>query len=287
MSQLSLGRIGIWSGEVRYGDAGAGRDAAAAVESLGFGALWMPGGIDDRVLDDLSGLLDATRTMPLCTGILNIWKLSPADVGAWWAGRSDADRARLMLGLGVSHGPAIGAAYGRPIETMAAYLDRLDAAGVPADRRCLAALGPKMLDLAAARTAGAHPYLVPPEHIALARARMGPDALIATEVGVVLESDPARARAIARAGIALYLQFPNYANNWRRLGFGEEDIATASDRLIDALFAWGSIERIAARIGEYLAAGADHVCVQVVRGAYGDHPAPPLDAWRRLAEALL
>lgn len=287
MAKPPLGRIGIWSGELRYGDPAAGQDAAAELEALGFGALWVPGGIDEGVLDDVARLLAATAKVTLCTGILNIWKIRPADVGSWWEARSEANRARLMLGLGVSHGPAIGPAYRRPLATMSAYLDGLDQASVPADHRCLAALGPKMLDLAAARTAGAHPYLVPPEHIALARARMGPEALIATEVGVVLETDPGRARDIARRAVSMYLAFPNYANNWRRLGFGEDDIAAASDRLIDALFAWGTVDRIKLRLEEYLDAGADHVCVQVVRGAFGENRAPPVEEWRRLAEALL
>ena len=166
------------------------------------------------------------------------------------------------------------------------YLDRLSAEGLPADRLCLAALGPKMLELARDRTAGAHPYLVTPEHTAQARSVLGPGKLLAPEQGVILERDPERARAMARKALAQYQQRPNYANNWRRLGFSEDDIANMSDRLVDALFAWGGVEQIAERVKAHLSAGADHVCLQVISGAGVDvNAARP--AWRTLAAALL
>jgi probable F420-dependent oxidoreductase len=270
--------------ELRFGDRAQAFEAAAELEELGYGALWFPGGVGGDVLGDLAGLIAATRRATIATGILNIWKHEPAEIGAWWASRSETDHARIMLGLGVSHGPLIGESYGKPLDVMERYLDGLDAAGVPAERRCLAALGPKMLDLAAARSAGAHPYLVPPEHTARARERMGPDALLAPEVGVVLETDPGRAREVARQGLANYLRLPNYLNSWRRLGFSEEDVA-GSDRLIDALFAWGALEQVAARVREHLDAGADHVCLQVIRGT--PDPSFPREAWRELAGAVL
>jgi probable F420-dependent oxidoreductase len=281
-----LGPIGIWSLELRFGDRGEAHEAAAELDQLGYGALWIPGGVGGDVLGDVAGLLAAAPRAAIATGILNIWKHEPADIGAWWAGRSPADHARVMLGLGVSHGPIIGEAYAKPLEAMSRYLDGLDAAGVPEERRCLAALGPKMLDLSAARSAGAHPYLVPATHTAQARERLGADALLAPEVGVVLETDPGRAREIARQALANYLRLPNYLNSWRRLGFSEEDVQ-GSDRLIDALFAWGSLEQIAARVREHLDAGADHVCLQVVSAPSGSGIAFPRQAWRELAQALL
>jgi probable F420-dependent oxidoreductase len=282
-----LGRIGLWSGEIRFGDRGQAVAAAAEIEALGYGALWIPGGIGGPILADVEALLGATRRLPIATGIINVWKHEPAEVGAWWLARSAADQARLMLGLGISHAPLIGEAYARPIATMTTYLDGLAAAGLPPERLCLAALGPRMLDLARDRTAGAHPYLVPPEHTAFARERLGPSALLAPEVGVILVADPGRAREIARAGLASYMKLPNYVNNWRRMGYSEADVTGPSDRLLDALFAWGSPEQIAVKVRDHLAAGADHVCLQVVRGPIGADTRPPLEAWRALAEVLL
>lgn len=281
-----LGRIGIWSMELRFGDPVEAGRAAAVLEGLGFGAIWVPGAIDDRILADVDRLLDATSTIAIGTGIINVWKVPAPEVGRWWLSQSVERRARLMLGFGISHGPAIGDQYGRPLATMAAYLDALDAAGVPDGRRCLAALGPKMLDLARERTAGAHPYLVTPRHTADARARLGPGPLLAPEQGVILESDPERARAIGRAAFSSYAAFPNYLNNWRRLGYGEEDLA-GSDRLIDDIFLWGDRDRIAAGVQAHFDAGADHVCLQLIRGRVGSDMAIPVEGWRTLANMLL
>lgn len=281
-----LGPIGIWSLELRFGDRGEAHAAAAELDELGYGALWIPGGIGGDVFGDVAGLLTATRRATIATGILNIWKHEPAEAGAWWASRPATDHERTLLGLGVSHGPIIGESYGKPLEVMGRYLDGLDAAGVPKARRCLAALGPKMLDLSRERSAGAHPYLVPPEHTAQARERLGPDALLAPEVGVILETDPDKAREIARHGLANYLRLPNYLNSWRRLGFSEEDIK-GSDRLVDALFAWGDLDKVAARVRQHLDAGADHVCLQVVSAPSAGGIAFPRRAWRELASALL
>nr|WP_047168525.1 TIGR03620 family F420-dependent LLM class oxidoreductase [Sphingomonas sp. Y57] len=283
---MELGRIGIWSIELRFGDPAEASRAATELEALGFGAIWIPGAIDDRILADVDRLLDATSTVAIGTGIINVWKVAAADVGRWWQALPADRRARLMLGFGVSHGPAIGEQYGKPLATMAAYLDGLDATGVPAAHRCLAALGPKMLDLARDRTAGAHPYLVTARHTAEARERLGPGGLLAPEQGVILETDPARARAIGRAALSSYQHFPNYKNNWRRLGYTEEDIV-GSDRLIDDLFLWGDHDRITAGVQAHFDAGADHVCLQLIRGEMGSHTSMPIEEWRTLARMLL
>jgi probable F420-dependent oxidoreductase len=281
----SLGRIGVWSMELRSGGKEAGAKAAAEAEKLGYGAIWTPGGIDDQVLGDVDNLLDATSKAVIGTGIINVWKQPAEDVGAWFKPQSADRKARTLLGVGISHGPIIGESYGKPIENMAAYLDGLDRAGVPKENRCIAALGPKMLDLAGERTAGSHPYLVPVEHAVVARKRMGPNALIAPEVGVVLETNPDKARAMARDAVSFYLGLPNYVNNWRRLGFSEEDVK-GSDKLIDALFAWGEPKKIADQVNAHLDAGADHVCIQVIRENMMEQKSPPVDEWRKLAEVF-
>jgi probable F420-dependent oxidoreductase len=286
-----LGRIGVWSVELRYGDPGAADEAVSELDELGFGAVWIPGGAGGEIFSDVDRLLAATRNAVICTGIINIWKHEPSELGAWWRGLSAERQSRVMLGLGISHAQLIGADYSRPIATMTAYLDGLDAETVAPGHRCLAALGPKMLDLAKARSAGAHPYLVTPEHTAFARERMGPGALLAPEQGVIFETDPAKAREIARQALGVYMQLPNYVNNWRRLGFTEDDVTGPSDRLCDALFAWGGIDRIVSRVNQHLEAGANHVCIQVVHGAPGaaaaDDFASSRQAWRELAKALL
>jgi probable F420-dependent oxidoreductase len=193
-----------------------------------------------------------------------------------------------MLGLGVGHALAIGEAWRRPLTRMAGYLDGLDAEGVPAESRCIAALGPKMLDLSRDRSAGAHPYLVTPEHTAIARDRLGPDAWLAPEQGVVLDSNPASARQTAREQLASYARLENYRNSWKRLGFGEDDIETLSDRLIDALFVWGPPETVAERLAAHLQAGADHVCLQAILGPIGtSDPVRSRAIWRELAPARL
>ena len=282
---LGLGKIGIWSTSVRF--APEGREAAAELEALGFGTVWIPGGIDDGVIASLDALLDATSRVKLATGIINIWKHDPADLAAWWQGQSPERQARLFLGLGVSHGPLIGEAWAKPLAKMTSFLDGLDAAGMPSDRLCLAALGPKMLELAASRTAGAHPYMVTTKHTAIARRAMGADALLAPEQGVVLEGDPTKAREIARGFVQHYARLPNYANNWRREGFTDEEIASLDDRLIDALIAWGDLGAISARLDEHFAAGADHVCLQVI-GPNGMVPDVGHDreVWSELAKLL-
>lgn len=281
-----FGRVGIWSMESRFGDAAQAAEAVREAEALGYGAIWIPGGIGGDVLGDIERLMGGTRKIKFATAILNIYRQDADYVANWWDAKPAAVRDRTMLGIGVSHGPLIGEAYRKPLGAMRDYLDALDRRGVPAASRCLAALGPKMLELARERSAGAHPYLVSPEHTAEARAILGPDAFLAPELGVVVETDPAKARALARGALTHYLQLPNYANNFRRLGFSEEDLAGPSDRLIDGIIAWGTPEQIAGRVREFHTAGADHVCLQVLHEGSGTMT-QPVAQWRALAEILL
>jgi probable F420-dependent oxidoreductase len=286
---MEIGPTGIWSAQLRYGDPGEITESAAELEELGFSALWVPGGIGGELLSDCARLLAATARAVVATGILNIWMHDPGDVAADHHRLTSDYPGRFLLGLGVSHGPLLerlDRRYERPLEAMRVYLDRLDEAAppVPAGERVLAALGPRMLAMARDRTAGAHPYLVTPDHTATARQVLGPGPLLAPEQKVVLEQDATRARALARAHLEVYLSLPNYTNNLRRSGFSDADIANGgSDRLVDAIVAWGEPEVAAERVRQHLDAGADHVCIQVLTD---DRRSPPRDQWRRLAPAL-
>ena len=286
---MKLSGTGIWAGQLRYGDAGAIAEAAAELDELGYAALWIPD-VGGDVFGAIETLLDATSRTTVATGILNIWMHEPAEVAAQRAGWSDDWKARFLLGLGVSHQPLIDAGnpgrYTKPYARMVEYLDGLDAAEppLPSEDRILAALGPRMLALARERTAGVHPYLVPPEHSARAREIVGPDALVATEQAVVLETDPAAARAIARNHLAMYLPLPNYWNNLKRLGYDESDLLQGgSDRIVDGIVAWGDVDAIKTRVDAHRDAGADHVCIQVLRADYEF----PKAEWRELAAALV
>jgi probable F420-dependent oxidoreductase len=272
---VELGRFGIWgSGPWRLDQRAAeGGEVAAELESLGFGTLWPGGGQQRGFPPRFRTLLDATSRITVASGILSVWLASPQEVAAGVAALEAAHPGRFLLGLGVSHAPLVerlGERYRRPYRRMVDYLDDLDhldreRPSVPADRRMLAALGPRMLALAAARAAGAHPYFVPVEHTARARQTLGAGPLLAPEQGVVLERDPERARRIARAHVARYLAMPNYTNNLRRFGFGDDDLdGDGSDRLVDAVVAWGDPETVARRVREHHQAGADHVCVQLL-----------------------
>ncbi|MEU6808298.1 LLM class F420-dependent oxidoreductase [Streptomyces sp. NPDC046831] len=280
----TVGRYGIWSIELRSEDAarrGERAEAAAELEELGFGALWLGGNSTAR---NAAPLVEATRRLVVGTSIQSIWQQEAAVTAAEFAELEAAHPGRFVLGLGVSHGPLV-ERYRRPYAAMVAHLDALDEAGVPAGRRLLAALGPRMLELSRDRAAGAIPYLVTAEHTAKARGILGEAPLLAPELKVVLETDPARAREVARAYLAPYLKLPNYTNNWLRLGFTESDIADGgSDRLIDAVFAWGDDTRIRERIDTFHQAGADHVALQAVTGA--DRESLPREEWRRLAALL-
>jgi probable F420-dependent oxidoreductase len=282
---LGLGRIGLWSASVRYSPADVAAEAAAEIEALGFPTLWIPGGHDREGLAVLDRLLAATSRIKIATGIVSIWTQEPADIAAWWRRLAPERRERVLLGLGVSHGRVVGEAYEResPLAKMRAFLDGLDAAGMPKDRLCLAALGPRMLTLAAERTAGAHPYLTSPRHTAAARQTLGAGPLLAPEQGIILEQDPERARAIARETVKLYAALPNYFNSWRREGFADADITGLSDGFVDAVMAWGGLEAAAARVDAHVAAGADHVCLQVITGGLGRDVALERPGWRELA----
>jgi probable F420-dependent oxidoreductase len=287
---VKLSPLGIWSRELRWGDPGQIVIAAAELEELGFDVLWIPD-IGGPVFDAVERLLAATKKTVVATGVINIWMHQPADVAA---GQADLERrypGRFLLGLGVGHASVVDdghpGRYQRPLETMRSYLDALDNACPDGSRlpRILAALGPKMLALASERTDGVHPYLVPVEHTRVARRAVGPSTLLAQEVSVVLGSDIAECRDRARADLAIYLELPNYTNTWRRLGFTDADHADGgSNRLIDALYALGTVDAVARRIEEYDGAGADHVCLRAV----GDgNPLTseelPVAAWRELA----
>jgi probable F420-dependent oxidoreductase len=251
--------------------------------------LWIPD-VGGEVLEAMETLLGATRRAVVATGILNVWMHEASEVAARRAAWREPWQQRALFGLGVSHAPLIDAGnpgrYTKPYSAMVAYLDALDRAEepLPAGARVLAALGPRMLALARDRTAGVHPYLVPPEHSALAREMVGPDALVATEQAVVLETDPVKARAIARNHLAMYLPLPNYWNNLQRLGFGPDDLLQGgSDRIVDAIIAWGDVGAIKERVDAHRDAGADHVCIQVLREDYDF----PRAEWRELAPALV
>ncbi|QTD98764.1 LLM class F420-dependent oxidoreductase [Streptomyces cyanogenus] len=280
----TTGRYGVWSVELRSDDParrGELDEAAAELEELGYGALWLGG---NSTADHAAPLIGATRRIVVGTSIQSVWQQDAATTAAAFAEVETAHPGRFALGLGVSHGPLV-EGYHRPYTAMTGYLDELDKAGVPAGRRVLAALGPKMLGLSRDRAAGAIPYLVTPEHTAQAREILGEQALLAPEFKVVLEADPARARETARAYLARYLELPNYTNNFLRLGFSEDDIAGGgSDRLIDAVFAWGDETRIRERVSAFHEAGADHVALQVVTAADGS--VLPREEWRRLASLL-
>ena len=291
---VDLGRIGIWYGGIDALATPDARRAAQVVEELGFGALWVAEAVGRDPFVSSAVLLSATNTLKLATGIANIYARDPMTMVAGQKTLAEAYPGRFLLGLGVSHAHLVSNVrkhdYSKPYSYMVDYLARMDesmfaaptAAADPG--RVLAALGPKMLELAATKANGAHPYFTTPEHTATAREVIGADALLAPEQMVVLETDPIEARRIARRGMSVYMRAPNYLNNLRRLGFDDGDFADGgSDRLVDAIVAWGSEERIAARVAEHHAAGADHVCVQVLL----DGTAMPEPQWRRLAPALL
>ncbi|WP_406330305.1 LLM class F420-dependent oxidoreductase [Streptomyces sp. NBC_00203] len=281
----TAGRYGIWSVGLRSEDPAKRAEiaeAAAELEQLGYGAVWLGG---SSAAHHAVPLLEATSRLTVGTSIQSIWQYGAEASAAGFAEVDAAHPGRFVLGLGVSHAK-LADQYRRPYSALVAYLDALDAAGVPAERRVLAALGPKTLQLSADRAAGAIPYLVTPEHTAQARAILGEAPLLAPEFKVVPETDPTRARALAREALAMYLSLPNYTNSFLRLGFTEDDLADGgSDRLIDALYAWGDEDRIRDRINAFHEAGADHVAIQVVDG--GPRDGLQREAWRRLADLLI
>ncbi|MBM4337675.1 MAG: TIGR03620 family F420-dependent LLM class oxidoreductase, partial [Deltaproteobacteria bacterium] len=266
-------------------------EAAQRIESLGYGAFWIPEAIGRHPFAHAAWLLAKTERLVVATGIANIYARDAAATAAAQKTLAEQSGGRFLLGLGVSHRPMVegvrGHVYASPVATMRAYLERMEkapyAAFPPAEAppTVLAALGPKMLQLAATKTKGAHPYFTTPEHTAMARKTMGPDAWLCVEQKVLLETDPAKARNLARLTAAIYLGLENYRNNWKRLGFADSDFANGgSDRFIDATVAWGDVSVLQKRVRAHLDAGASHVCIQPINPS-----GQPVPDWKVL-EAL-
>lgn len=291
----TLGSVGAWSFALQHlssEDAGA---TVRELEKLGYPVVWIPEGLSGKeIFSHAAILLAASSRMVVASGIANIYARDPMAMANGARALAEAYPGRFVLGVGVSHAPSVtrrGGMYGRPIETMRAYLDAMAAARYSAPEPeppvpvVLAALGPRMLELAAERADGAHPYFVPVEHTSFAREHLGPEPFLAVEQVVVLAADPVEGRRIGRAFAKGYLALPNYANNLRRLGWDDEDLAgDGSDRLIDAVIAWGDVEAIVKRVRAHLDAGADQVCIQVRAESASD---PSLGAFEELAAALL
>jgi probable F420-dependent oxidoreductase len=254
-----LGRFGVWT-------FGAPKpDQAVEIEKLGYGAVWI-GGSPAGDLNYVEPILERTETLQVATGIVNVWTADANTVAEAYHRIEEAYPGRFLLGVGVGH-PEHTDEYRKPYDALVEYLDVLDEQCVPTSRRVIAALGPKVLKLAAQRSAGAHPYLTTPEHTAQARELIGPTVYLVPEHKVVLTTDAEEARAVGRQTVDFYLGLSNYVNNWKRLGFTDQDVARpGSDKLIDAVVAYGTPEDIAKRLGEHLEAGADHVAIQVLGG---------------------
>ncbi|MFM7125973.1 MAG: LLM class F420-dependent oxidoreductase [Actinomycetota bacterium] len=290
LTRSSLGKLGLWTFQLDMQPMKEAQKYIAQIEELGFGAVWVPEAVGREPFASTSLLLSATERIILATGIASLHARSAMTMQAGWKTVTEAFPDRFLLGIGVSHQPAVegfhGGSYDKPYSTMVSYLEAMDRglyfAAQPSTppQRCLAALGPKMLKLSAEKSLGAHPYFVPVEHTPIARAALGPDALLAPEQAVVFSTDPAEARAVARGFMSTYLGLPNYTNNLRRLGWSEEDIAGPSDRLVDAIVAWGTLDDIRARVVAHLDGGADHVCVQVLSA---NPAAVTMDEFRQLA----
>ena len=283
-----LGRIGVWLGALGGLSAPYERAAVARIEQLGYSTLWITESRKEAMAH-ASLVLAASQRLTVATGIANVWAREPETLvsGANVLGETFDDR--FVLGIGIGHAKFV-QRYDKPLATMTAYLDRMyaaaDTGGAPAQPVpwLVAALRPKMLDLAVTRTQGSHPYFVPVEHTAFARAAMGPDPVLAPEVAVVLDPDPVTARATARAYMKMYLGLPNYTNNLLALGYTPDELADGgSDRLVDAVIPWGDAETIGRLLQEHLDAGADHVAVQPLTGGHGIG----LDQLEALAPVLL
>ncbi len=287
---MQLGTIGVWYFTEMLSAAQAA-EAAQRIESLGYGAFWLPEAIGRHPFAHAAWLLAKTERLIIATGIANIYARDAAATAAAQKTLAEQSGGRFLLGIGVSHRPMVeavrGHVYTSPVATMRAYLDRMEKAPYAAVRPAetpptvLAALGPQMLKLAATRTQGAHPYFTTPEHTAMARQVMGPDAWLCVEQKVLLETDAAKARQLARLSAGIYLGLENYRNNWKRLGFTDDDFANGgSDRFIDATVAWGDVPALQKRVRAHLDAGASHVCIQPINPS-----GQPVPDWRVL-EAL-
>jgi len=272
---MELGKLGVWQTWHR------GTGAVEAIEAAGYGTFWVGG---SPSVEQCRPFLETSSSLVIASGILNVWQHEPGDVAEARAAVEQEFPGRFLIGIGIGH-PERTSDYRRPLATMRAFFDGLDAAAspVPADTRCAAALGPKMLDLARERSLGAHSYFVPAEHTRIARERLGPDALLAPEVAVVVEEDAETARRVARGYAEYYLASSNYTNNLLRMGWSDADLTDGgSDALIDALIPHGSAESVAAAVGSHFEAGADHVCLQAL--GHGDAPA---EDYAALAALLL
>ncbi|SHY39858.1 putative F420-dependent oxidoreductase, MSMEG_4141 family [Mycobacteroides abscessus subsp. abscessus] len=273
MGESKLNRYGVWKGGP------VTPEQARTIEDLGYGSVWV-GGVFTADLAYVEPLLAVTENLTVASGIVNIWTSPVDEIAAAFHRIEAAYPGRFLLGVGAGH-PEASAEYRKPYDALVEYLDGLDAAGVPKERRVLAALGPKVLKLSADRTAGAHPYLTTPEHTRQAREIIGPDALLVPEHKVVLSTDAPSAREIGRRTVDFYLTLSNYVNNWKRLGFNDEDLTSpGSDAFIDAVVAHGTAAEIATRLNEHLDAGADRVLIQVL----GDKGL--VDTLTSLADAL-
>ena len=268
MTKPDLGKFGVFGHYQQWQQLSPTQ--LGEIEALGYGAIWA-GGSPPAELEWVDPILGATDTLQLATGIVNIWTADAGPVAESFHRIDKAYPGRFLLGIGVGH-PEAQQEYKKPYDAMTEYLDKLDEYGVPKDRRVLAALGPQVLKLSAKRSAGAHPYLTTPEHTAQARELIGPDAFLAPEHKAVLTTSDhegaEKARAVGRKAVEIYLNLANYTNNWKRLGFTDDDVAKpGSDALVDSVIAYGTVDAIAARLKEHLAAGADHVPVQVLTGS--------------------
>ncbi len=278
---MNLGKLGVWF----FLDNLSSQDSAETakkIENLGYSALWLPETVGKNPLILASWLLSQTSNLVVATGIANIYNREPGVTLAAQNTLAEQSNGRFLLGLGVSHKPLVeglrGLNYGPPVKTMKEYLEKMEASPYTAKTHpekpptVIAALGPKMLELAASKCNGAHPYFSSPDHTAMARSIMGPDAWLCVEQKVILEEDPSKARAVARTSATMYQSLPNYRNNWLRMGLTEEDITQSSDKFIDTTFAWGNPTQIKSRIDEHFDAGASHVCIQPVHpnGQPGD-----------------
>ncbi|HEX6236262.1 MAG TPA: TIGR03620 family F420-dependent LLM class oxidoreductase [Acidimicrobiales bacterium] len=292
---MDPGRVGLWTFQLDLQPAARAREVAAELDELGYGALWIPDAIGREPISHAAVLLGATERTVIATGVANIWHRSPHSVAAAQNLLADVSGGRFLLGLGVSHAPVVegllGETYLRPLDRMRSYLDAIDDAfstsppPPEAPPRVLAALGPRMLELAATRAWGALTYFVPVEHTAMAREHLGPGPQLMVEQAVVLLTDADVARAAARKHMDVYLGLPNYRNNLVRLGWGDDDLGGGgSDALVDALVAWGDVAALADRVRAHHEAGADHVCLQVLDP---DVTALPMPQWRELAAALV
>ena len=285
---MDLSGVGVWSAQLRYGNPAEAAESAAELEELGFEALWIPD-VGGPVMDSVAHLLASTKQVVVATGILNLWMHEPADVATKFAALSAEHGDRFLLGIGVSRAllddSKVPGRQHKPLASTGSFLDALDAAEqpVPVESRVLAALGPRMLNLSATRARGSHPYLFTPDHTHQAREVLGDGPLLLPEQTVLFTDDRAEARAIGTDWLRAYLALPTYGNRFLRSGFTEDDLTSVSDRLFDAIIAWGDENAILGRLNEHRAAGADHVCVQVLTA---DPTEFPRDQWRRLAAAL-